>query len=165
MAVDGEDGVTWCPSGSPDAPESVVLGVHAEPGRLAYLAAPLPSRDALGLIPEDISPTRVLRFASHCVAECRNRSGNDCTLVERVASLPADAESPGLPRCHLRPHCQWWQQSGPAACRRCPQVVTTVLADDGLGNLVADPQATPAQVARAAGAAATNPVTTADAPR
>jgi hypothetical protein len=143
----------------------VVLGVHTEPGRLSYLAAPLPSGDALGLIPDDISPTRVLRFASHCVAECRNRSGNDCTLVERVASLPADAESLGLPRCHLRPHCQWWQQSGPTACLRCPQVVTTVLADDELGNLVSDPQATPEQVARAAAVTAGGSASAREAPR
>jgi hypothetical protein len=161
--VDGEESVTWCPSGSAHKPESVVLGVRAEPDRLTYLAAPLPARDALGMVPDDISPTRVLRFASHCVAECANRRGNDCTLVERVATLPADAESPGLPRCHLRPHCQWWQQSGPEACRRCPHVVTTVLAEDGLMNLVSDPLATPAQVARAVGAAGADSGSTGDA--
>ena len=29
-----------------------------------------------------------------------------------------------LPRCAIRPTCRWFRQEGPAACFRCPQVVT-----------------------------------------
>ncbi|QMU77166.1 hypothetical protein GXW83_17085 [Streptacidiphilus sp. PB12-B1b] len=153
--MDSEDTMTWCPSGRADAAESVVLGVHATPGQLTYLAAPIPARDALSLVPEDISPTRVLRFASHCVSGCGNREGSHCTLMDRVAALPAQADSASVPRCHLRPNCQWWRQSGVEACHRCPQVVTTVTVDDDLGNLVSNPRTTPEEVAVAVGSAAT----------
>jgi hypothetical protein len=145
--VDSEDTVTWCPSGSASASESVVLGVHANPGQLTYLADPISSGEALSLVPEDISPTRVLRFASHCVSVCGNREGSRCTLIDRVVALPAQADSPSVPRCHLRPRCQWWRQSGVEACHRCPQVVTTISVDDDLGNLVSDPRTTPEEVA------------------
>jgi hypothetical protein len=29
-----------------------------------------------------------------------------------------------LPECSIRPQCRWHLQSGDAACRACPEVVT-----------------------------------------
>lgn len=142
-----ETAAAWCPSGEAHAPESVVLGVRSgEGGQVAYLADPVPAAEVLGSIPAGIEPTRVLRFASHCVSACAHRRGNDCSLVERViAAVPRD-EARTVPRCHLRAQCKWWQQSGVDACHRCPAVATTHYADDALATLVADPATTPAQL-------------------
>jgi hypothetical protein len=95
----------------------------------------------LGSIPEGIPPTRVLRFANHCLSECPNRIGESCGLIERfqVAKPPA-AEN--APRCHLRPRCKWWQQVGLEACRRCPAITTMNSPDDQVMALVADPATT-----------------------
>lgn len=136
----------WCPSGVATAPESVVLGVRSgESGTVRYLAAPVPAADVLGAVPEGIEPSRVLRFASHCVSACLHRSGNDCSLVSKVLALPPDSTDGAVPRCHLRAHCKWWTQSGVDACRRCPAVVTATPADD-IHTLVADPTTTRAQL-------------------
>ncbi|MFK0198185.1 hypothetical protein [Streptomyces lavendulae] len=140
---------TWCPSGEALAPESVVLGVRSgSDGQVVYLADPVPASEVLGTLPQGIEPTRVLRFASHCVSACANRRGDDCSLVERVLTLPsATADTRAVPRCHLRTRCQWWQQSGVAACHRCPAVTTATFREDELATLVADPSTTPEQLA------------------
>ncbi|MFI5755412.1 hypothetical protein [Streptomyces sp. NPDC051569] len=138
--------LAWCPSGRADAPEAVVLGVRSRSdGTLTYLAQPVPAADVQSLIPDNIEPTRVLRFATHCVSSCAHRSGNDCTLISKIRTLPAAAES-GLPRCHLRAHCKWWRQTGSAACGHCPAVATAVRSDDDVFVRVADPSVTPDQL-------------------
>ncbi|WP_441249777.1 hypothetical protein [Kitasatospora sp. McL0602] len=137
---------SWCPSGGAERPESVVLGVRSQDdGGLTYLAEPLPAAEVLPLVPEGILPTRVLRFASHCVSDCAHRAGNECTLISKISQLPPVDEAK-LPRCHLRARCKWWQQSGADACGRCPAVSTTLLATDTLGGRAADPTVTPAQL-------------------
>ncbi|MEO9239649.1 MAG: hypothetical protein ABI418_16325 [Jatrophihabitantaceae bacterium] len=139
--------VTWCPSGQPDAPEAVVLGVRSGPaGEVSYLAEPVPAAEVLGEIPEGIEPTRVLRFATHCFVGCMNRRGDDCSLVERVVTIAPTDPGSSVPRCHLRPRCQWWAQSGVLACHRCPAVSTAIRVDDPLAVLVADPATTQAQL-------------------
>ncbi|WP_420038147.1 hypothetical protein ACN2WE_41170 (plasmid) [Streptomyces sp. cg28] len=136
-------GTSWCPSGVADAPESVLLGVRSgADGQVAYLAEPVPAATALGMVPADIEPRRILRFASHCVASCANRRGDDCTLIERVVAGFPEQESRSLPRCHLRADCKWWGQAGLDACRRCPAVSTRHHTDDERSVLVADPAAT-----------------------
>lgn len=133
---------TWCPSGVSDAPESVVLGVRADAdGRVSYLADPVPAAQVLGQIPDGIEPTRVLRFASHCTANCLNRRGTECSLVERVVAV-APPTTGAVPRCHLRSRCQWWGQKGVAACQQCPAVSTAFAADDVRTTLVANPNTT-----------------------
>ncbi|MGV9457322.1 hypothetical protein [Streptomyces sp. NPDC003635] len=134
---------TWCPSGRADRPESVVLGVRSgQDGRVVYLADPVPASEVLGQVPEGIEPRRIMRFASHCASSCVNRRGDDCTLIERVlVGRPAE-ETDRVPRCHLRTQCQWWNQTGVAACLRCPAVSTRHHADDELADLVADPATT-----------------------
>jgi hypothetical protein len=135
----------WCPSGDPDQPESVVLGVRSgASGEVVYLAEPVPAREVLGSIPEGIPATRVLRFASHCVSGCANRVGDACGLIERIqVARPADeADLSSVPRCHLRPHCTWWDQAGIGACRRCPAVTTLNSYEDRAMVLAADPATT-----------------------
>jgi hypothetical protein len=135
--------ITWCPSGTPKAPEAVVLGVRSGPeGTVSYLAEPVPATEVLGEIPEGIEPARVLRFASHCTSRCPNRRGSDCQLVERIVTAAVPVTSPVVPRCHLRPQCQWWQQKGVAACQQCPSVATLFPAADERMTIIADPNTT-----------------------
>lgn len=147
VGTDESSTVSWCPSGDAHAPESLVLGVRSgDEGQVAYLAEPVPAREVLGSVPEGIAPTRVLRFASHCVSDCVNRRGEDCTLIERVGVLPVPQDTRAVPRCHLRTQCQWWRQTGVDACYRCPSVSTAFYREDGLSELVADPSTTPEQL-------------------
>jgi len=142
-----EQTVSWCPSGLADRPESVVLGVRSgEDGDVAYLAEPVPAHEVMSLIPEGIEPRRVLRFASHCESDCRQRVGDTCGLVTRVTAMPGPAPDSAVPRCHLRSQCMWWHQAGVDACRRCPAVSSLVRSDDTLGNLIADPSTTKEQL-------------------
>ncbi|MEU9098448.1 hypothetical protein [Streptomyces sp. NPDC048361] len=147
MDRQGEDHIRWCPSGDAHRPESVVLGVRSgENGQVVYLDQPVPAADALSGIPEGIAPHRVLRFASHCTSACANRVGDDCTLIQRIQALPSPRDTGTVPRCHLRPHCTWWSQTGVDACHRCPGLTTLNSADDELAALVADPVTTIEQV-------------------
>jgi hypothetical protein len=139
--------VSWCPSGAMDRPESLVLGVRSQDdGSVAYLDEPVPASEVLGMVPEGIEPRRILRFASHCESSCANRVGTECGLINRISAVPAPPHAAAVPRCHLRPRCKWWQQTGVEACHRCPAVSTLMLADDHLGNLVADPATTQEQL-------------------
>ena len=140
---------TWCPSGDPNLPESVVLGVqdHARSG-VTYLAEPIPAAEALAMVPEGVPPSRILRFAAHCTSRCPNNSGGACSLIERLQAVPVrESEEGAVPRCHLRPVCQWWTQRGVDACRRCPAVSTINPEGDEFGALVADPSTTREQLA------------------
>uniref|UniRef100_A0AAU2VZH4 Uncharacterized protein n=1 Tax=Streptomyces sp. NBC_00008 TaxID=2903610 RepID=A0AAU2VZH4_9ACTN len=142
-ARDGQETpLRWCPSGDASRPESVVLGVRSgDDGQVVYLAEPVPAADVRGAIPEGIAPNRVLRFASHCVSDCANRVGEACGLIERITTVPA-----AVPRCHLRPHCKWWNPTGVEACHRCPALTTLEPRDDELAVLVADPATTREQL-------------------
>jgi hypothetical protein len=132
---------TWCPSAPPNRAESVVLGVHVgRPEGLVYLGNPVPAADAVTEIPADVTPASVVRFAAHCDQACAHRLGRDCGLVSKVAAAAPSTEAHALPRCHLRPNCQWWVQVGPDACRRCPLVTTVVYQDDELMKRVSDPR-------------------------
>ncbi len=142
-----EKTVSWCPSGAADRPESVVLGVRSgADGGVSYLDEPLPAAEVMSMVPEGIEPRRILRFASHCEATCANRVGSECGLINRISAVPAPPHAAAVPRCHLRTKCKWWQQKGVDACHRCPAVSTMMLADDELGNLVADPATTQEQL-------------------
>jgi hypothetical protein len=135
---------TWCPSGDPNLPESVVLGVQSHEHRqVAYLAEPIAAADALAMVPEGVPATRILRFASHCASTCLNRDGEECALITRLLAIPRRApEDLAVPRCHLRLVCKWWDQVGVEACHRCPAVTTAHLASDDFGELAANPATT-----------------------
>lgn len=146
-ATDEAESVRWCPSGAMDKPESIVLGVRSQDdGSVAYLDEPVPAAEVLSLVPEGIEPRRILRFASHCESSCANRVGSECGLIQRISAVPAPPHAATVPRCHLRTKCKWWNQVGVEACHRCPAVSTLMLADDELGNLVADPATTQEQL-------------------
>jgi len=116
-----------CPSARPEMAESVVFGVVggtvAEP-RLGYLEKPLPVTPEILALSGPVTPGEVFRFAAPCAGGgCQHFDGARCRLVERVVRLLPVVDD-RLPPCQLRPTCVWWQQEGPAACRRCPQIVS-----------------------------------------
>lgn len=118
-----------CPSARPEMAESVLFGVvggSVEEPRVDYLAVPQPVTEALLQLAGPVRPTKVFRFAAPCAgSDCEHFDGARCRLATRVAEL-LPAVTAVLPPCRLRPSCRWWQQEGPAACHRCPQVVTEV---------------------------------------
>jgi hypothetical protein len=81
----------------------------------------------------------VVRLASPCAERCCGHfSDNRCTLASRIVGrLPEVVER--LPACALRPSCRWWHQEGPAACHRCPQIVTEPFRATDLMLEVASP--------------------------
>jgi hypothetical protein len=117
----------YCPSAQPDWDGSVVLGVisgDVKAPQVAYLDQPHPVTPELLERCEPVNPAEVFRFAAPCAGNgCQHFDGQDCRLVEKVVRLMPTAVDT-LPPCHLRPDCQWWQQSGRSACVRCPQIVT-----------------------------------------
>jgi hypothetical protein len=116
-----------CPSAQADWSGSVVIGVvggSAEEPRLTPLAKRLPVTDKLLALSHPVSPTEVFRFAAPCrQAACAHFAESKCQLARRVAEI-LPAVTPELPVCSVRENCRWWQQEGPRACARCPQVVT-----------------------------------------
>lgn len=131
-----------CPSAQPEMDGCTVFGVVGGPAdapRLSYLRGVQPVTDDLLALAEPVRPTEVFRFAAPCVAhECAHFVGGDCGLVQRaVRRLPVVTSV--LPPCQIRRSCRWWQQEGAAACRRCPQVVTTLSTPSEIDREVATP--------------------------
>jgi len=131
----------FCPSAQPDMADAQVLGVlsgSTAETRIAYLDEPLPvSDEILALLPPQLEAAEVLRFSARCEeASCAHFDGTNCQLATRIV----DALSPVvslLPRCTIRRHCRWYQQEGQAACRRCPQIVTHLVAPSPVEDAVA----------------------------
>lgn len=116
-----------CPSAHPDTEGAVIFGVAGgtvEAPRVGYLTRAVPPAPDLLALAAPAAPAAVFRFGGRCAeGGCRHFAGSRCTLGERLVQLlPPVAER--LPPCVLRPTCRWWHEQGPAACRRCPQVVT-----------------------------------------
>lgn len=116
-----------CPSARPDTEGAVIFGVvggtPAEP-RIAYLGRPVAPTPEILALAAPVEPAAVFRFGGRCAESgCRHFAAGRCSLGERLVQLLPVA-SDRLPPCALRPACRWWQEQGPAACRRCPQVVT-----------------------------------------
>jgi hypothetical protein len=120
-----------CPSARPDTEDSVVFGVVggtvAEP-RVGYLQRPMAATADLLALAAPADPAAVFRFGGRCAeGACRHFDGARCSLAHRLVQL-LPVVTDRLPSCALRPTCRWWREEGPAACRRCPQVVTYSIA-------------------------------------
>jgi hypothetical protein len=132
----------FCPSAQPDMEGSVVFGViggTVEEPRVGYLEQPLPVTEETLALADPVKPTEVFRFAAPCAGSaCQHFDGSRCRLAQRtVQMLPAVVSR--LPACRIRPKCRWWQQEGPAACFRCPLVVTETYNPSELLRLAGDP--------------------------
>lgn len=116
-----------CPSAQADWQDSVAIGVvggtAAEP-RVSHFPDALPVDEDLLTLVEAVTPGEVLRIAAPCLCSgCMHYDDDTCHLAERIVDvLPPVTRR--LPRCSIRPRCRWWRQEGPAACTRCPQIVT-----------------------------------------
>jgi hypothetical protein len=138
-----------CPSAQPTQEGARVFGVQTMTGdrerRVGYLAETMPVTPDLLALSGPAEAPEVLRIAAPCGnGACGNYEGGACGLAGRVARM-LDPVVSALPRCAIRPTCRWFREQGPAACVRCPQVVTNSREGSGI----------PADVAYAEGAAPT----------
>lgn len=133
-----------CPSAEAGQAGGAVIGVVGRRDgapRVAMLPQPVPFEAVASLMPDAVPATEVLRFTAPCAeGKCRHFDGHDCTLAARiVARLPPVMAR--LPPCAIRPSCRWWRQEGPAACQRCPQIVTEPFQPDAALRALATPAA------------------------
>jgi hypothetical protein len=138
-----------CPSAQPSEPGARVFGVqstqHGPDRRVGYLAEAVPVTPEILALSGKAAPAEVLRMAAPCMRTgCMNYQGGACGLAGRVARMLEPVVN-ALPACAIRRHCRWFAEQGPAACLRCPQVVTTSRAGSGLPVEVAyaDPDTAP----------------------
>jgi len=132
-----------CPSAQPEEPGARVFGVQTiapdQQRQVAYLQQTLPVTQDLLALSGPAAPPEVLRIAAPCMhGGCLHYEGGACGLAARVASM-LDPVVGALPRCAIRPVCRWFREQGPAACVRCPQVVTNAREGSGASAEVAYP--------------------------
>ena len=117
-----------CPSARPDMPGAKIIGVvrhdHETPA-VDYFAEAVDVTAELLRLAAPVEPMEIYRFAADCQeGACSHWARSECSLIERVADL-VPAASLVLPPCGIRPECRWFAQRRAAACRRCPEVVTS----------------------------------------
>ncbi len=136
---------TLCPSAQPDWEGARVIGVVGgtpERPETAYLDQAQPVTQEILDLAGPVAPAEVFRFAAPCAGSaCGHFDGAEhkCRLAEKTVRWVEKAVD-NLPKCSIRASCRWWQQEGPAACRRCPQVVTINFAPSKAMRDAADPQ-------------------------
>jgi hypothetical protein len=77
------------------------------------------------------APEKRFRFGDTCVKSgCLQWKGSRCGVIDQILeAIPPHGSPWPLPECSIRPQCRWYGQSGAAACRVCPQVVTDCLEE------------------------------------
>jgi hypothetical protein len=115
-----------CPSAPPE-PGSVLLGIVAAKGEIAYVTPNIPTTQTLldSFASNGIAPENRLRFAGPCMGrKCVQWAGARCGLIDRVVAHfdEADVTRP-LPKCGIRSTCRWFAQHGRTACASCPEVI------------------------------------------
>jgi hypothetical protein len=133
-----------CPSASADAPDAMVIGVvggTVDSPHVRMLERPVPVSPAVLAATAPVGPGEVLRVAATCLKDrCRHFADDRCALGAKiVAAVPAVEDR--LPRCTIRSRCRWFAERGPAACSRCPQVVTLEARRTPAMAFAADPGA------------------------
>ena len=141
MADESHDKPILCPSAQPDAADAKVFGVMTDAGqdglRVGYLSEAQPISPDVLAAATPAAPTEVMRIAAPCLGHgCGHFDGANCRLATRIATM-LDPVVRALPRCAIRPTCRWFRQEGPAACTRCPQVITDVRDASELQRTVA----------------------------
>ena len=129
------DSTILCPSWKCEAGASLI-GIVLPDGSVAF------SKDRIVIDAAFVevarqgrSPEKRFRFSSTCKrAACVQWTDGRCGIVDRIIGEHADRESAEsenfvLPECSIRPQCRWHLQSGDAACRACPEVITDTGAD------------------------------------
>lgn len=109
-----------------DARVFAVVAGTAETPRIAYLKADAVVTPEVSERIGDLHPTQVFRYAARCdESRCTHHDGARCALGARIATMLAPVTD-SLPSCQIRPSCRWYAEVGGEACRRCPQVVTSI---------------------------------------
>jgi hypothetical protein len=138
-----------CPSAQPDWPSARIIGVVGgtpEQAQVAFLDQPAPPSMELLSLAEPLQPTEVFRFTAPCAsAACSHFGEGRCRLASKIVRLLPKVTSE-LPPCPIRPQCRWWDQEGPIACMRCPQVVTHDGLQSEAWQKAADPEIMPEAV-------------------
>lgn len=122
--------VTLCPSAQPEIEGARVFAISAgtaDSPEVFYLQNTQDVTPELLQLAQPVSPSEVFRFAAPCAKEkCGhfNETAHSCRLAEKTVRW-APVVVHKLAYCAIRAECRWWQQEGPRACQRCPQVVTT----------------------------------------
>jgi hypothetical protein len=106
---------------------AILLGIVQADGHVAYAAERLVvdqhfvEQASLGRTPE-----KRFRFSGGCVEQnCKQWTGDRCGVIDNVLiDLGANFAAADLPQCSIRSDCRWFKQSGAAACRVCPEVIT-----------------------------------------
>jgi len=134
--------LTHCPSAQPETDNAVIIGVvHRDQSqaRVDLLPEAIDPKSLVGLVPDELRPTEVFRFAAPCAeGGCVHFDGGACQLASRISEqLPVVAER--LRPCAIRSTCRWFRQERGAACRRCPQVITEPYRTTPLIEAVASP--------------------------
>jgi hypothetical protein len=111
-------------------------------GTVGFITPPLQiDEDFVQRAKQGRDPEKRFRFSGTCVESgCKQWTGSRCGVIDRVLAAgvtpPPVVASAGtrasLPQCAIRSTCRWFAQSGAAACRVCPLIVTETSA-------VADP--------------------------
>jgi len=115
-----------CPSAPPE-PGSVLLGVVAAKGEIAFISPNIPvTQEMVDTFAKNGVPLENrLRFAGPCMGDrCVQWAGARCGLIDRVVEHFSERDGTGpLPKCGIRSTCRWFAQHGPVACSSCPEVV------------------------------------------
>jgi len=119
-----------CPSAPPE-PGSVLLGIVAGQGQVAYLSPSPPVTPELlvALGQHGIPIENRIRFAGpcmehHCVQWKGEAGAGRCGLIDHaidVLSIQSGPET--LPHCGIRDTCRWFAQHHRSACAACPEVI------------------------------------------
>lgn len=132
-----------CPSAQPEESGARVFGVQTigrdQRRQVGYLQQALPVTEDVLALSGPAAPPEVLRIAAPCMrGGCLHYEAGACSLGARVATMLEPVVG-ALPRCAIRPTCRWFREQGPAACVRCPQVVTNAREGSGVSAEVAYP--------------------------
>jgi len=119
-----------CPSAPPE-PGSVLLGVVAGKGQLAYLKPnpPVTPELLVSLTQQGVPIENRIRFAGpcmehHCVQWQGAAGTGRCGLIDHaidVLAIQSGAET--LPHCGIRDTCRWFAQHRREACAACPEII------------------------------------------
>jgi hypothetical protein len=124
------DSTILCPSWKCEAGASLI-GIVLPDGSVAFSKDRIVVDGAfVEVAQQGRSPEKRFRFSSTCKrAACIQWSEGKCGIADRIVVEHAEAvnaagENFVLPECSIRPQCRWHLQSGDAACRACPEVIT-----------------------------------------
>ncbi|WIE48779.1 MULTISPECIES: hypothetical protein [unclassified Pseudomonas] len=142
LIENGRNKALLCPSAQPEWEGAKIFGVVngtvAAP-EVAYLSQAIPMTKELAESTVPVSPAEVFRISAPCAEmRCQHYKEGGCQLVSRtVEKLKTVTDK--LPRCSIRASCRWWNEQGPDACFRCPQVVTNSFSQDEMIIIAATP--------------------------